>query len=131
MVLNDDIKLKIRSLLKEKSWTIATLAKRAKIPKQTLYNNLDLNIQIKNSTLQKISDAFGVTMDYWFAQEVNERTEEYGNEKITKNGEMKAKLEQIKLLKEQLDIKDGQIQFLQDQLLRAQEDRDQKTKKTG
>lgn len=120
MVLNDDIKQKIRSLLNEKSWTIATLAKRAKIPKQTLYNNLDLNIQIKNSTLQKISDAFGVTMDYWFMQEVNEKTEEYGNEKIKNSNAMKTFIEQIKFLKEQLDIKDGQIQFLQDQLMRSQ-----------
>jgi len=69
MGLNDDIKHKIRTLLKEKSWSIITLATRSKIPKQTLYNNLDLNSEIKISTLQKLSKVFEIDMCYWFKTE--------------------------------------------------------------
>jgi transcriptional regulator with XRE-family HTH domain len=66
-----NIKQKINKLLEEKSWSKSILAERSGIPKQTVYNNLDKDIEIKLSTLNKISIAFGISMTYWFESEEN------------------------------------------------------------
>lgn len=84
MDFNEAIKLKIRVLLKEKRWSIPELARRASMNKQTLYNNLDTDIEVKLATLVKISKAFGLkSMDFWFAEnETNilyDQNQQYGN----------------------------------------------------
>jgi transcriptional regulator with XRE-family HTH domain len=113
MGINDDIKLKIKTLLKEKSWTILTLATRTKIPKQTLYNNLEGDSEIKISTLQKLSPVLGVEMDYWFKKEETN----LANETIIKypqsnNLELEFMRREIQDLRDHLATKEILIQRL-------------------
>ena len=67
MDLNRQIKLKIKKLMDKKGWKIPTLATQAGVHKQTLYNNLEGDNDIKISTLQRVSSALGIAeMTYWF-----------------------------------------------------------------
>jgi lambda repressor-like predicted transcriptional regulator len=80
MDLNNQIKLKVKTLMEKKGWKIPTLAKNAGIHKQTLYNNLEGDTEIKMQTIAAISLPLGVRdMSFWFSDYEMKNPELNGN----------------------------------------------------
>ena len=74
-----DVIQHIQDLCKERSWTYYRLAKEADIPYSTLNNMVNRTNIPTIPTLQKLCDAFGITLSQFFLEEtgtvvlINER----------------------------------------------------------
>ncbi|MDD7741036.1 MAG: helix-turn-helix transcriptional regulator [Fusicatenibacter sp.] len=64
-----DVILHVQELCKERSWTYYRLAKEADIPYSTLNNMMNRNNIPTIPTLQKLCDAFGITLSDFFQDE--------------------------------------------------------------
>ena len=64
-----DVILHVQELCKERSWTYYRLAKEADIPYSTLNNMMNRNNIPTIPTLQKLCDAFGITLSDFFRDE--------------------------------------------------------------
>jgi transcriptional regulator with XRE-family HTH domain len=119
MELFDLIMLNLNRFLNEKNLSLSKLAFNLGINKQNFYAYRDRRAKIPLETLQLISNRYAVPMTYWFESEskipmVNEDQAKYGIQQL---GEMN---QVISILERQLNKKDDQIIFLQDQLIKAQ-----------
>ena len=64
-----DVIQHIQDLCKERSWTYYRLAKEADIPYSTLNNMVNRTNIPTIPTLQKLCDAFGITLSQFFLEE--------------------------------------------------------------
>lgn len=64
-----DVISHVQELCKERSWTYYRLAKEADIPYSTLNNMMNRNNIPTIPTLQKLCDAFGITLSDFFQDE--------------------------------------------------------------
>jgi len=119
MDYKESIKKKIKELMESRNIGIPTLSKLTGIPKQTLYNNLEGDVEIKISTLEKISKTLGVNnFNYWFEGEEGKMSvidNDWGKKELIKE----IKTQKTFLLK-QLQEKDNMINFLKEQIKKAQ-----------
>lgn len=101
---------KIKQLITEKNYTIEKLAIEIGISSggfHKMFKRKTLTID----NLEKISNALGVSMTYWF--EENEEKMLIAKEKGIGYGEIIIKKEDYEFLKSQIKIKDEQIRYLQ------------------
>ncbi|MBQ3018728.1 MAG: helix-turn-helix transcriptional regulator [Clostridia bacterium] len=91
---------RIKDLLSERNWTMYQLSQRAKIPQSTLSNLFIRNNAPTIQTLEKICEAFGITMTEFFGGEASLPMEE--NELLSEFRRLpkETKLAVIELLKQ-------------------------------
>lgn len=63
---NNDILLRISTLLEERNWTIYRLSKESDIPYTSISNMFSRNTEPTIHTLSKICDGFGITLSSFF-----------------------------------------------------------------
>lgn len=66
--MNDTLR-RIRRMLDERGWSLYQLAKEAGMPKSTLTNMFARNTQPTMYNIEKICEAFGVPVGYFFESE--------------------------------------------------------------
>lgn len=87
------------------------------------FNEMVKKRSMRVDVLEKMSEYFNVPISYWFQEEENISTfneSETTYVKLKKEQEMKALEKAMELLETELDQKNGQIKFLENQLLNAQ-----------
>ena len=100
---------RIKNIIKRRKITQKELSELIKTSERSLGLNLKKG-DMKVSTLIKISDVLEVPVKYFFEEEENyQKLEDPSVEYLTKEKEN----EEIKFLKTQIELKDGQIKFLQ------------------
>lgn len=110
---------KLKELINSRRTSQKELAEKLELSEHGI-GRMIKNGEFKVSTLEEISKILKVPMNYWFEEKdikENYVGEENSNYVLTNNEEMKTLNE---LLQDQLKKKDGQIEFLENQLLKAQ-----------
>lgn len=122
MEINEHIILRIKQFINEKNLSWRGIAARIGVNKQNLYNYRDEKVRVPLELLDQISKRFDVPMTYWFEEDIpNEAHEGKSNYiQLKKNESMKVLQKELDRKQEEIDRLWDQINFLNEQLLKAQ-----------